>query len=97
MICLSDAKYLDILCVFRSSQQGASALCCACYVQVIKLGHGGIHVVFEAEGTATPLDSPSRLFVTVSSPKCFERRAAKVVAWAAQVPLFLLCTPLVAW
>ncbi|GAB4821526.1 hypothetical protein N2152v2_008572 [Parachlorella kessleri] len=32
--------------------------------EVIKLGHGGIHVVFEAEGTATPLDSPSRLFVT---------------------------------
>lgn len=32
--------------------------------EIIKLEHGGIHVVFEAEGTAVPLDSPSKLFVT---------------------------------
>ena len=29
------------------------------------LGHGGVHLVFESEGTAAPLDSPSRLYVTV--------------------------------
>lgn len=29
------------------------------------LDHGGIHLLFEAEGAANPLDSPSRLFVTV--------------------------------
>ena len=27
--------------------------------------HGGVHLIFEAEGTSNPLDSPSLLYVTV--------------------------------
>lgn len=34
------------------------------------LEHGGIHLLFEAEGTANPLDSPSRLFVTDVDSAC---------------------------
>ncbi|KAL4444691.1 hypothetical protein ABPG77_002508 [Micractinium sp. CCAP 211/92] len=34
------------------------------------LDHGGIHLLFEAEGTANPLDSPSRLYVTDVDSKC---------------------------
>ncbi|PSC68644.1 D-lactate dehydrogenase (cytochrome) [Micractinium conductrix] len=32
--------------------------------------HGGIHLIFEAEGTSNPLDSPSRLFVTDVDSAC---------------------------
>lgn len=28
------------------------------------IDHGGVHVLFEAEGTSNPLDSPSVLFIT---------------------------------
>lgn len=34
------------------------------------LQHGAIHLVFEAEGSSNPLDSPSRLFVTDVDSKC---------------------------
>lgn len=34
------------------------------------LDHGGIHLLFEAEGAANPLDSPSRLFVTDVDSAC---------------------------
>lgn len=32
--------------------------------------HGGVHLIFEAEGVATPLDSPSSLFVTDVDSEC---------------------------
>ncbi|KAL4427629.1 hypothetical protein ABPG75_001718 [Micractinium tetrahymenae] len=34
------------------------------------LEHGSIHVLFEAEGTSNPLDSPSRLFITDVDSAC---------------------------
>lgn len=34
------------------------------------LEHGGVHLVFEAEGTSNPLDSPSVLFVTNVDSGC---------------------------
>jgi len=30
----------------------------------VVVDHGGVHLIFEAEGTANPLDSPSVLFIT---------------------------------
>lgn len=34
-------------------------------IDMCVLDHGGVHLIFEAEGSANPLDSPSILFVTV--------------------------------
>ena len=34
------------------------------------LDHGGVHLLFEAEGEANPLDSPSSLFVTDVDSQC---------------------------
>ncbi|KAI7841650.1 hypothetical protein COHA_004670 [Chlorella ohadii] len=34
------------------------------------LDHGGVHLIFEAEGSANPLDSPSILFVTDVDSTC---------------------------
>lgn len=34
------------------------------------LDHGGVHLIFEAEGSANPLDSPSILFVTDVDSAC---------------------------
>lgn len=32
--------------------------------------HGGLHLVFDAEGTSNPLDSPSVLYVTNVDSEC---------------------------
>lgn len=34
------------------------------------LDHGGLHLIFEAEGTANPVDSPSVLYVTDVDSEC---------------------------
>lgn len=38
--------------------------------EVINIQHGGVHVVFEAEGASNPLDSPSILYVTDVDSHC---------------------------
>ncbi|KAG7672738.1 hypothetical protein Ndes2526B_g08734 [Nannochloris sp. 'desiccata'] len=39
-------------------------------VDLTVLDHGGLHLIFEAEGTANPVDSPSVLYVTDVDSEC---------------------------
>ena len=39
-------------------------------IDLTVVDHGGLHLIFEAEGTSKPIDSPSVLYVTDKDSEC---------------------------
>lgn len=56
-------------------------------IDLTVVDHGGLHVVFEAEGTANPIDSPSVLYVTDVDSECDVHVDGNVVKKGERVKL----------
>jgi hypothetical protein len=56
-------------------------------IDLTVVDHGGLHLIFEAQGTSNPVDSPSALFVTDVDSECDVRVDGEVLKKGERVKL----------
>ncbi len=56
-------------------------------IDLTVVDHGGLHLIFEAEGASNPIDSPSVLYVTDIDSECEVRVDDKVIQKGERVKL----------